>query len=120
MKNIVKLIGYGVAIWVVAFMVATIFVVMNMEAGAIASVVTSAVVIITAFLFARSLNIPSVKGLLKYAISWLIVGLVLDATVTVYFTGWEFFQGWGMWLSYGLTFLAVLLGVKKTRTATAV
>ena len=115
MKKYLKLIGYGVAIWVVAYMVATIFVVLEMQNTLIAWAVTALAASATTFFLAKSLKISSVNEIMKYAFSWVITGLILDVLITRYFTGWGFFMKWNIWVSYALGFLVVILAAKSAK-----
>ncbi len=117
MKKFYKLIGYGVIIWIVAYMVATIFVVLNSQNTILAWAVTALAALLTTFFLARSLNISSVKEILKYAVAWVITGFILDALITTHFTGWEFFMKWNIWISYALSFAVVILAAKLKRKA---
>lgn len=116
MKNLIKLIGYGAIIYAVAFVVYSVFGV-AFEMAILGNILTPASAIITAYLLARSLNIASTQGLLKFAVAWVLTGLMLDVIITIRFAGWEYFQSWITWASYGLLFVAVLLGTKKPKAA---
>jgi len=115
MNKYCKLFGYGGVIWGVAFIVISIFIGFKVTSQIITQGITTLAVLITAFLLARSLNVSTVKEMLKYSFSWVIVGLILDAVVTTRFTGWSFFSHWYIWLSYALILVIPLLAVKKER-----
>ncbi len=116
MSKYIKLFGYGVVIWVVAFIVATVFVAFDIESTIIVNGTTTLITLIAVYLLARSLNISTIKEMLKYSISWIVVGLILDALITTKFTGWEFFSSWQIWISYALSVLVMLLAVKKQKS----
>lgn len=113
MKKYCKFFGYGGVIWGVAFIVVSIFIGFKVSSEIIIQGITTLAVVITAFLLARSLNISTVKEMLKYSASWVVVGLILDAIVTTRFTGWEFFSNWYIWLSYVFILIVPFLAVKK-------
>jgi predicted neutral ceramidase superfamily lipid hydrolase len=115
MKKYYKLVGYGIVIWVVAYIVATIFVVLNSQNTILAWMATALAALATTFFLARSLNISSVKEILKYAVVWVITGFILDALITTHFIGWEFFKSWHIWVSYALSFAVVILAAKLKR-----
>ena len=113
MKKCCKFLGYGGIIWGVAFIVVSIFIGFKVSSQIIVQGITTLAVVITAFLLAKSLNVSTMKEMLKYSFSWVIVGLILDALITARFTGWEFFSRWEMWLGYLLILVVPLLAIKS-------
>ena len=111
-KSCCKMCGYGVIIWVVAFIVASIFVGFQIT-GMWKQIITTLAVVIAAFMLAKKLNISSVKEMLKYSFIWVVVGVILDYFITVKFTGKEFLMSKEMWIGYVLILLVPLLAVKK-------
>jgi hypothetical protein len=113
MKNYFKIIAYGAIIWVVAFIAASIFIGFKVSSQILTQGVTTLAVIIIAFLLAKNLEISSLKSAIKCGLLWAITGVVLDALITVKFTGWSFFCRWEMWLGYLFIFLIPLIVLYK-------
>lgn len=104
-----KLIGYGIVIWVAAYLVATAFVGYGAGDLTLASVTTTIVVAVVTYALARRLHERSLGILLLYAAGWVVIGLLLDLLLTISFTGWEFFRGWGVWTGYAVLVIATLI-----------
>ena len=112
-----RLFGYGAIIWAVAFIVVSLFIGFKISSPILTQGLTTILVILTAFFLAKSLKITLKKEILKYAISWVLVGIILDALITTRFTGWVFFASWQMWLSYAILFMVPFLAVKSVPKA---
>lgn len=111
--NYLKSLGFGALIWGVAFVVVSAFISFGIDtAGLVVQTITTFLVLLTAFLLAKSLNLSDKTEMLKYSFSWVVVGLILDVLITTGFTGWEFFYDWSIWVSYVLILLVPLLAVK--------
>jgi len=111
--NYKKLIGFGVMIWAVAFLVMAGLIAYQLGNSIIAAVITWIAVAVAAYLCGRNLALNSKAQMLKYSVSWVIIGLILDALFTVPFTGWTIFQSWEVWIGYVLVIAAPLLAVKN-------
>lgn len=107
-----KLVGFGAFIWVVAYIVATAFVAYSISEGLLMSSVMIVVVALAAFFVGRNVRVSSVGDMLKYSFGWVVVGLVLDAALTVPFTGWDIYMSWSLWVGYLAVLLVPLLSVK--------
>jgi uncharacterized membrane protein required for colicin V production len=101
-----------VIIWVVAFIVASIFVGFQIT-GMWKQIITTLAVVIAAFVLAKRLNVSKVSEMLKYSFSWVVVGLILDYFITTRFTGKEFLMTPEIWIGYALILIVPLLAVKK-------
>lgn len=112
---LVKYLGFGALIWGVAFVVASALIGFKVQDTWVMQVATSGAVLIAAFLLAKNLNLASRKEMLKYSLSWAATGVLLDALITVQFTGWQFFYTWEMWLGYLLVVLVPFLAVKSSQ-----
>lgn len=115
MEQLSKLLGYGAIIWAVAFIVASAFVGFKVTNQLIVQGITTLATVITTYFLASSLNVSEIKEIIKYAIAWVIVGLILDVIITTRYTGWSFFSRWDIWLSYILGFVVTLLAVKPEK-----
>jgi len=112
-KSCCKYICNGIIIWVVAFMVASLFVAFNMADTVISQIVTSLAAIVAAYMLAKKTGITNKMEMLKHSFVWILVILILDYFVTTKFTGMEFFSDRTIWLAYALILLAPLLAVKS-------
>lgn len=111
--NYKKLIGYGLLIWVVAYLIACVFVAYKASDGLLAKVVILVAVIVAALFAGRKVKPNSVTNALKYSVSWLVIALLMDCLLTVPFTGWQIFASWDMWVGYAIVALAPLVSIKK-------
>jgi len=112
-KSWCKYLCKGIIIWVVAFMVASLFVAFSMANTTIAQIVTGLAAIITAYMLAKKIGVTNKMEMLKHSFVWVVVILILDYFVTTKFTGMEFFSDWKTWLVYALILLVPLLAVKS-------
>jgi hypothetical protein len=113
MRNYLKITGYGAIIWVVAFIIASIFIGFKTSSQVLTQGVTTLAVIITAFLLAKNLKMSTLKAGAICGLLWVVAGAALDALVTVRFTGWSFFCRWEMWLGYLFIFLIPLIAANR-------
>jgi hypothetical protein len=112
--KLLKYIGFGAIIWAVAFVLVCIFIGFKVSTDAIyVKIITTAAVIITAVLLARSLKLSSIKQAFICGLSWVLTGIVLDILATVPFTGWQIFSQWNVIVGYAIGFVIPFLAVKK-------
>lgn len=111
--NYTKFIGFGILIWVVAYLVATLFVAYGAGDTLAAQITIILAVVVAAYVAATQVGEHSVFGMLRYSIGWVVIGLLLDALLTVPFTGWVIFAGWQLWTGYVLVALVPLLAAKQ-------
>lgn len=107
--NYKKLIGFGILIWVTAFVTASLFVAFNKIDSIAAKIIVPLAVGTAVFFVSKNLNLNSTKSAFKYSAAWIIIGLLLDVVITVPFTGWEIFTKWNVWLGYFLILIVPVL-----------
>lgn len=113
MKSL-KVIGFGILIWVVAFMVVSVFIGFKISTDNVwVKVITTAAVFVATLLLAKSLKPSSQGKALLIGILWAVIGFVLDLIITTRFTGMAVFSQWNMLLGYLLIILTPLLAVKQ-------
>ncbi|PWB38721.1 MAG: hypothetical protein C3F02_02315 [Parcubacteria group bacterium] len=112
--NYKKVFGYGVLVWAVAYLVATVFVAYKATSTPWVDIVVAIAVAVASYFAGRSVAAHSAGAMLSYSFLWVIIGLVLNIILTVPFTGWGFFSSWYMWLSNALVLLVPLSTVRKT------
>ena len=110
--NYKKLIGFGILLWIIAFVIASVFVGAKAIDSIVAKITVPIVVGIAAFFVGKNLKLKSISETLKYSATWIVIGVLLDMAVTVPFTGWGIFAEWNVWLGYFFVLTAPLLATK--------
>ncbi len=114
--NYKKLFGYGAAVWATAFIISTALMIYGMFNNVIAKAVLVLIVAGAVYLAGRGLNLDSVVSILKYSAVWFLMAVILDAIITVPFTGWGLFTQWNIWLGYAVILLVPLAGAIGGKT----
>lgn len=114
--NYKKLFGYGAVVWATAYIVATALMVYGVFDNVIAKSILVLIVAGAAYLAGRGLSLDSAVSILKYSAVWLIMAVILDAIITVPFTGWGLFTQWNIWAGYAVILLVPLAGSSKGDT----
>jgi hypothetical protein len=109
-------IGYGVAIWILLFVIVSVFIAFKAYDNSAAKVVTVIIAGVLSYLFARKVRPSNAGKALVYGILWVATGFILDAIITSRFNP-AIFTAKSLWLGYLLVLLAPLLGVKKPQSA---
>jgi hypothetical protein len=109
-------IGYGVAIWILMFVIVSVFIGFKAYDNSAAKVVTVIIAGVLSYLFARKAKPANAGKALSYGVVWAVAGLILDAIVTIRFNP-AIFAAKSLWLGYLLVLLAPLLVVKKPQGA---
>jgi len=104
--NINQALTYGLGIWLVAFVVASIMVVLGAGRALWADIVVALFAGLASFFLSKKLRLRTVGRAFGYGFVYLVVMLVLDYLITFHFTGSAIFQSWTFWLAYLLVFLA--------------
>lgn len=109
-----KAVGFGVLIWLImfAFVSATLS---FYEKYTWMNWVTIAVSGIVAYVLAGYLKLTSVKKALTYAGVWVVVGVALDALITMRFDPGIFRSG-SLWTGYAIMVLAVVFRAMRSKT----
>ncbi len=107
-----KAIGFGAVIWVLMFVIVSIFVAFNIYGNAAMKVVIACLAGAISYFLAMKLKPVDIKIALTYGVLWVIVGVILDAVITMRFNA-LIFSSKGLWLGYLLVLLAPLFAVKK-------
>lgn len=111
-----KVIGFGALLWVLMFVIVSAFIGFKIYDYYWMGIVTAVISGVISFILAGYVKPKSFGLALAYGVSWLVVGVILDAIVTMRFNS-EIFMSWMLWLGYGLVVLAPLLRVDR-RTVT--
>jgi hypothetical protein len=107
-----KAIGFGVVIWVLMFVIVSIFIAFNVYGNAVAKVVAACLAGAISYFLAAKIKPADIKIALTYGVIWVIVGVILDAVISTRFNA-LIFSSKGLWLGYLLVLLAPLFTVKK-------
>ena len=107
-----KAVLYGLALWVLMFVIISIFVAFKIYENVVMQVIGALIGGGISYFFVRKIGASSMLNALMYGASFIIVGLVLDFVVTKRFND-QIFGMWSLWLGYGLVFLTPILTVKK-------
>lgn len=108
-----KAIGFGALLWVLMFVIISAFIGFKVPESVWLSVGFAIISGVISFVLAGYVKPKSYGMALSYGVSWLVVGVILDAIVTMRFNP-AIFTAWTLWLGYGLAVLAPLLRVKKS------
>lgn len=107
-----KGIAYGLAVWILMFVVISIFVGFKIYDSTIMKIVGAIVGGIIVFVASGFIKPQSMGIALCYGITFVVVGLVLDLLITARFDS-AVFVAWTIWLGYALVLLVPLTRVKK-------
>tara|TARA_Y100000310_G_scaffold266543_1_gene278078 strand:- start:29 stop:394 length:366 start_codon:yes stop_codon:yes gene_type:complete len=110
--NILKVIGYGVLIWVLMFAIVSAFVAFTIYENVGAQVILAIISGAIAFFFAGKVKPSKFDKALIFGLIWVIIGLALDALITTKFNE-EIFRTWSLWLGYALVIIAPILRIRK-------
>lgn len=107
-----KAIGFGVFIWVLMFVIVSIFIAFDIYKFSWLQGITAIIAGVIAFILAGMVKPAKIVLALAYGLIWVVIGLILDAAVTMRFNA-EIFSSWSLWLGYLLVLLAPILKVEK-------
>jgi hypothetical protein len=114
--NFKKALGFGVLIWIVMFVVVSIFVAYKMVASGGGSTIFSILMIILTlvltYVVARYVAPKSHMDAIKYGLIFAVVGIVLDFLISQRFAP-GMFSSVSYWVNYILMVFVPMLAVKK-------
>src|SRR3989344_6984842 len=95
-----KALGFGLLLWIIMFVVASVFIAFNFEGTAMGLVlaIVSAVVV---YILAGFLNLFDYKNALLYGLIFVVIAVILDLMISTRYSP-ELFGEWTLWLSYAL------------------
>lgn len=108
-----KSVGFGLLLWIIMFVIASVFVILNWLEASWGSLVLGIIGGGVALILAKYVRPSSPKMALSCGLTWVVVALILDLAVTKQFNP-GFFGGWEIWFGYALILLAPLLKVSRT------
>jgi len=107
-----KAVVNGVLLWIIIFVVVLIFVGFKIYDNALMKLVAAIIAGVVSLVLAGYIKPTNVSVALSYGICWVIIGIILDAIITMRYNP-QIFLSKGLWLGYLLVLLAPLLKVKK-------
>ncbi|TAN33783.1 hypothetical protein EPN28_01370 [Patescibacteria group bacterium] len=111
-----KILGYGVLLYVLMFVIVSVFIGFKIYGNSWAPIVTAVIGGVISYILAGRVKPASAGAALGYGIGWVVVGVILDFIITMRFNP-VIFSAWQLWLGYALVLLAPLLAVKKPAAA---
>lgn len=107
-----KAIGYGVLLWVLMFVIVSVFIAYDLHDIFWMQIIEALIAGLISLMLAGRLQLSKAGEAFAYGLLWVVVGLVLDLFITMKFAP-DFFTTWTVWLAYILVLLAPLLKIKK-------
>ena len=107
-----KALGFGILLWVLMFVIISVFVAFNIAEGTLISIIFAIIGGIISFILAGKVKPSSAGAAFVYGLVWVIVVFILDWLISTRFNN-AIFSAWTLWLGYALVLLAPLLKVKK-------
>lgn len=100
-----KAFGFGVLIWAVMFILASILVAFGVSIGIGWSLVLAIVMAVLSYSFAVNANAGNSGQALGYGLLWAAIGIVLDLVISRQFQS-NIFGMWTYWVGYALILFA--------------
>ena len=107
-----KALGFGILLWVLMFVIISIFVAFNIAEGTFIAIIFAIIGGIISFVLAGKVNPGNMGTAFLYGLIWVIIVFILDWLISTRFND-AIFSVWTIWLGYALVLLAPLLKVKK-------
>lgn len=108
-----KAISFGILLWVLMFVIVSIFVAFKIYGSVVMEVITAIIGGLISLILAVKIKPNKASLALGYGLIWVVVSVILDLLVTTKFNP-TIFASWTLWLSYILVLLAPLLKVNKS------
>lgn len=108
-----KAIGLGILLWVLMFVIVSILIAFKLYEFRLVRILIAVIAGLISLFLAGMLKPGKVGLALAYGFIWVVIGVILDAIVTMRFNP-AIFSAKTLWLGYLLILLAPLLKVKKT------
>ena len=107
-----KAIGLGLLLYAIMFVLVSALIGFKVYQYGWVTVVVAILGGVVSLILANYVKPGSAKMALGYGLVWVVVGVILDALITMRFNP-QIFNAWTIWFSYGLVLLAPLTRVKK-------
>lgn len=107
-----KAIGLGVFIWILMFVIVSVFVAFKIYDSIAIKISTPIISGVIAFILAGKVKPTKTSQAVFYGLIWITANIILDALITKHFNP-EIFTLWSLWVGYVLIILATLLRWRK-------
>lgn len=110
-----KALGFGALVWIIMFIVVSIFIAYGAPSGELPSplnIVLTIISLVTVYIVSRYLALGNYNMALGYGLVFAVVGIVLDFLISQRFAPGMFSSVY-YWVSYLLIVFVPLLAVKK-------
>ena len=107
--NLRVLLGWGIAMYAVLYLVWSGLVIHGLSGSILARLIALVTLFVVATIATRSLRLLSERDVLPYAIGWVIVAALMDAIFAVPTAGWGLYADWNVWVGYALLFIVPLI-----------
>jgi len=114
--NYLKVIGFGMLIWAVAFVVVSAFIGFGVDVDTdTVGVATVLAIFLITLLLAKNLGMSSKKRALVVGVIWVVTLIVLDAVITMRFTGSAIFTEWSVITGYVIVLVIPPLMIRRAK-----
>ena len=110
--KILKIISYGALLWILMFVIISAFIGFKIQDSLFIMILGAVIGGIISFFLAKKLALPNIGMALSSGLIFVLVGVILDAIITVKFVPGIFME-WNLWLGNILIFLVPAIAVKK-------
>ena len=111
-----RVVGGGIAIYAVMYLLSSGLVMYGLSFGITSLAVRIIGLAIVTTIVARMLRLVARMDILPYSIGWAVIAAALDAVFLVPFSGWTLYAEWGVWVGYLLVVIIPLLTFSLRRT----
>lgn len=115
--RITPLLGWGVVIYSVMFLLASALATYGAAEGVIPSVLSIMALVAVCVAAGSSLQARSWLDVIPYSASWAFVSALLDGVMAFPFSGWQAYADWSVWLGYALVAAVPLIAPLLRRGA---
>ena len=109
----IKIISFGILLWILMFAIVSVFIAFEIYGFIWMQAAAAIIAGVISFILAGKIKPDKATLAISYGLTWVVIGLILDALVTMKFNA-EIFTLWSLWAGYILVLLAPVLRVKKT------
>ncbi len=116
-----SLIGWGVAIYAVMYLVTSGLLLYGLLIGLIPTLLKLATLVFVTALAGRSLNVRVWQDVIPYSVLWALIVALLDAVFWVPLSGWTLYASPGVWIGYAIVMITPIIAVRfpKKKSAAA-
>lgn len=96
------LLGWGLGIYAIMFLIWSAFIVYGFTSGLLPRVVSMAILVILVLIAGRSLRARTWHDIFPYSLCWGLIMVLLDAIMSVPYGGWMIYADVSTWLGYAI------------------